>query len=125
MDFELSEDQSLFRDAARTFSDKEFAPRAAEWDAGNIFPRAVIGQAGKLGFCGLYCPPEFGGMGLSRLDSSIILEQLAMGCTSTTAYISIHNMATWMVASFGTADTRKAWVPDLASGKLLSSYCMT
>lgn len=125
MDFELSEEQALFRDAARTFSDKEFAPRAAEWDAGNIFPRAVIGQAGKLGFCGLYCPPELGGMGLSRLDSSIILEQLAMGCTSTTAYISIHNMATWMVASFGTAETRNEWVPDLASGKLLASYCLT
>lgn len=125
MDFNLNEDQQAYRDAARDFSDKEFAPKAAEWDAGKIFPRDVIAQAGELGFCGMYCPEAVGGLGLSRLDSSIILEQLAMGCTSTTAFISIHNMATWMVAEYGNETTIEQYCPDLISGKQLASYCLT
>lgn len=125
MDFDLTEDQLAFREAARTFSDKEFEPNAATWDAGHVFPREVIARAGELGFCGLYCPEELGGMGLSRLDSSIILEQLAMGCTSTTAYISIHNMATWMIARFGSKDTREHFCPSLIRGETLASYCLT
>ncbi len=125
MDFNLSEDQLAYRDAARHFSDNEFAPKAAAWDSGKIFPRDVISQAGELGFCGLYCPEEVGGLGLSRLDSSIILEQLAMGCTSTTAFISIHNMATWMVAAFGSPRTVEQFCPDLITGKRLASYCLT
>jgi alkylation response protein AidB-like acyl-CoA dehydrogenase len=125
MDFNLNEDQLAYRDAARDFSDKEFAPKAAEWDAGKIFPRDVISQAGELGFCGMYCPEAVGGLGLSRLDSSIILEQLAMGCTSTTAFISIHNMATWMVAEYGRQSTIEQYCPDLISGKQLASYCLT
>lgn len=125
MDFNLTEDQVAYQEAARTFADKEFAPRAAEWDAGKIFPRDVIRQAGDLGFCGMYCPVEVGGMGLSRLDSSIILEQLSMGCTSTTAYISIHNMATWMIAAFGDDDVRERYCPALISGEMLASYALT
>ena len=125
MDFNLSEDQLAFRDAARSCSDKEFAPRAAEWDAGKIFPRDIIAQAGLLGFCGLYCPEQVGGLGLSRLDSSIILEQLAMGCTSTTAFISIHNMATWMVAEYGNLETVEQFCPKLITGEMLASYCLT
>lgn len=125
MDFNLNEDQLAYRDAARDFSDNEFAPKAAEWDAGKIFPRNVITQAGELGFCGMYCPEAVGGLGLSRLDSSIILEQLAMGCTSTTAFISIHNMATWMVAEYGSDETIEQYCPDLISGKRLASYCLT
>ncbi len=125
MDFNLNEDQRAYRDAARDFSDKALAPKAAEWDAGKIFPRDVIAQAGELGFCGMYCPEAVGGLGLSRLDSSIILEQLAMGCTSTTAFISIHNMATWMVAEYGTDETIEQYCPDLISGKRLASYCLT
>ncbi len=125
MDFNLSEDQQAFKTMARTFSDKEFEPHAADWDAGKIFPRDVIGKAGDLGFCGLYCPDIVGGLGLSRLDSSIILEQLAMGCTSTTAFISIHNMATWMIAKFGSTATSEQFCPDLIAGKTLASYCLT
>ena len=94
MDFNLNEDQIAYQEAARIFADKEFAPNAASWDAGKIFSKDVIKAAGDLGFCGLYCPDHIGGLGLSRLDSSIVLEQLATGCTSTTAFISIHNMAT-------------------------------
>ncbi|MFT5212256.1 MAG: alkylation response protein AidB-like acyl-CoA dehydrogenase [Flavobacterium sp.] len=125
MNFDLNEDQQAFRDTARTFSDREFEPNAAEWDAGKIFPKDIITKAGDLGFCGLYCAEDVGGLGLSRLDTSIILEQLAMGCTSTTAFISIHNMATWMIAKFGCDATREAFCPKLVAGTTLASYCLT
>lgn len=125
MDFNLTEDQQAFREAARTFAEKEFSPMAATWDAGNVFPKEVIGRAGELGFCGLYCPQSAGGMGLSRLDSAIVLEQLAMGCTSTTAFISIHNMATWMIATFGSQETVETFCPELIAGAQLASYCLT
>ncbi|MBS01842.1 MAG: acyl-CoA dehydrogenase [Gammaproteobacteria bacterium] len=125
MDFALSEDQVAFRDAARTFADAEFAPHAATWDKDKTFPRATIARAGELGFCGLYTPEALGGMGLPRLDSAIVLEALAGGCTSTTAFISIHNMATWMVAEFGAADVFAPLVAELAAGRALASYCLT
>ncbi len=125
MDFNLNEDQLAYQDAARTFSDKEFSPRAAEWDAGKVFPKDIIKKAGDLGFCGLYCPESIGGLGLTRLDSSIILEQLAMGCTSTTAFISIHNMATWMIAEFGDSFVGEKFCPALIAGETLASYCLT
>jgi len=125
MNFDLTEDQVAFKDAARSFSDKEFAPNAAEWDAGKIFPKEVIANAGALGFCGLYCPEDVGGLDLSRLDSTIILEQLAMGCTSTTAFISIHNMATAMIANFGSAELKEQFCPSLTAGTTLASYCLT
>ena len=96
MNFELSDDQQAFSETAKQFSDQELAPNAAQWDREHHFPIDVIRKAGELGFCGLYTPEEAGGLGLSRLDSSIIFEQLAMGCTTTTAMLTIHNMATWM-----------------------------
>ena len=125
MDYELSEDQAAFRDVARQFSDRQLAPNAADWDANKTFPKDVIKAAGDLGFCGLYCPESAGGLGLSRLDSSIILEQLSMGCTSTTAFISIHNMATWMVTEFGPTELVEAIAPGLIAGEQLASYCLT
>lgn len=125
MNFDLTEDQLAYQEAARVFADKELAPNAAEWDAGKVFPKDVISAAGDLGFCGLYCPDHIGGLGLSRLDSSIVLEQLATGCTSTTAFISIHNMATWMIASFGSEATIDQFCPDLIAGRTLASYCLT
>ena len=125
MDYELSEDQTAFRDVARQFSDRQLAPNAADWDANKTFPKDVIKAAGDLGFCGLYCPESAGGLGLSRLDSSIILEQLSMGCTSTTAFISIHNMATWMVTEFGSTELIEAIAPGLIAGEQLASYCLT
>ena len=125
MNFDLTEDQVAFKGAARSFSDKEFAPNAAAWDAGKIFPKEVIAKAGALGFCGLYCPEDVGGLDLSRLDSTIILEQLAMGCPSTTAFISIHNMATAMIANFGSAELKEQFCPSLTAGTTLASYCLT
>ena len=125
MDFELNEDQIAFSDMARAFAQNEMEPHAAEWDQQQIFPVDVLQKAGELGFCGLYSPEDVGGLGLSRLDASIIFEQLAMGCTSTTAFITIHNMATWMIADFGNEETREFWCPDLTAGQKLASYCLT
>lgn len=125
MDFELNEDQAAFADMARAFAVNELEPQAAEWDLQQIFPVEVIQKAGELGFCGLYSPDDVGGLGLSRLDASIIFEQLAMGCTSTTAFITIHNMATWMIADFGNEATRSHWCPPLTAGEKLASYCLT
>ena len=104
MDFDLSEDQQAFQNIAKEFSRKELAPNAAEWDAKGEFPVEVIKKAGGLGFCSLYVAEEDGGMGLGRLDASIIIEQLSAGCTSTTAFLTIHNMALWMVSEFGSDD---------------------
>ena len=125
MDFNLTEDQVAFVDAARAFSEQELAPHAAEWDLQHIFPKAVIQKAGELGFCGIYTPESAGGMGLSRLDAHVIFEQLSMGCTSTTAFITIHNMATWMIGEFGNEQTIAHWCPGLVMGEQLASYCLT
>ncbi len=125
MDFSLSEEQNAYREAARTFAAGEFAPHAARWDEEAHFPRDVIRRAGEQGFCALYTPASVGGLGLSRLESSLIIEELARGCTSTTAYISIHNMALWMIATFGSDALRAEWCARLAAGEQLASYCLT
>ncbi|WDE07486.1 acyl-CoA dehydrogenase family protein [Thalassomonas viridans] len=125
MNFELTEDQQMFADTAKQFADAEFAPHAAKWDQEHIFPKDVIAKAGELGFCGLYSPEEAGGLALSRLDSSIIFEQLAMGCTATTAMMTIHNMATWMIATWAKESVKESWCPSLVTGEKLASYCLT
>lgn len=125
MDFDLSEDQRAFKDAARAFADDAMKPHAAEWDATAHFPVDVIQQSGDMGFCAMYCPPDNGGMGLSRLDAAIILEELATACPSTAAYISIHNMVAWMTCTWGTDQLKAEWAADLTSGKKLASYCLT
>ena len=125
MSFDLSEDQRAFQRIAKEFSRKELAPNAAEWDAKGEFPVEIIKKAGGLGFCSLYVSEEDGGMGLGRLDSSIIIEQLSAGCTSTTAFITIHNMALWMVSKFGSTELTNEWCPALCSGQKLASYCLT
>jgi alkylation response protein AidB-like acyl-CoA dehydrogenase len=125
VDFNLNEDQRMFAETASQFAQAEMAPHAAKWDREHIFPKEVMAQAGELGFCSLYCPEEAGGMGLSRLDSSIIFEQLAMGCTATTAMLTIHNMATWMIATWGTEQAKEQWCPTLVMGEQLASYCLT
>jgi alkylation response protein AidB-like acyl-CoA dehydrogenase len=125
MDFSLNENQHAFQQAARQFAAGEMAPFAAQWDAEKIFPKAMLKKAGELGFMAMYCPEEAGGMNLSRLDTTIILEELAGGCTSTAAFISIHNMASWMIASWGKASIKQLWSADLAMGDKLASYCLT
>ncbi|HHI4974260.1 TPA: acyl-CoA dehydrogenase family protein [Vibrio parahaemolyticus] len=125
MDFELNEDQLAFAEVAKQFADQMLAPHAAEWDENHHFPKDVLRQAGELGFLSIYTPPEHGGLGLSRLDAAIIFEQLAMGCTATTAFMTIHNMATWMITSFAKAEVAQQFSADLISGEKLVSYCLT
>jgi alkylation response protein AidB-like acyl-CoA dehydrogenase len=125
MNFELSDDQRAFQETARKFALEAMAPHAAEWDAAAHFPRDVIEQAGELGFCGLYASPDYGGLGLGRLDAAIVFEELAAVDPSTTAFITIHNMATWMVTSFARAEVAAHWGPLLTSGRALASYCLT
>jgi alkylation response protein AidB-like acyl-CoA dehydrogenase len=125
VDFALSAEQLAYQDAAREFAQGELAPHAARWDETSEFPLETIAQAGEMGFCGLYVPDSFGGLGLNRLDSTLVLEELAGGCTSTTAYLSIHNMATWMMSAWAQPACAQEWVPDLAAGRKLASYCLT
>ncbi|MCY4523570.1 MAG: acyl-CoA dehydrogenase family protein [Halobacteriovoraceae bacterium] len=125
MDFRLSTEQLEFQKEARGFAKKELTPSAAKWDEEKHFPVDIIAKAGELGFCGIYTPEEAGGMGLKRLDGAIIFEELAFGCTSTAAYITIHNMVTWMIASFAKKEVVKEVCPSMSMGKKLGSYCLT
>ncbi|MGF1687344.1 acyl-CoA dehydrogenase family protein [Photobacterium japonica] len=125
MEFSLTDDQRAFIQVAQQFSQDKLAPHAAEWDATQTFPKAVLRDAGEMGFLSLYVPPSVGGLGLSRLDASLVFEQLAMGCTSTTAFMTIHNMVSWMIASFATESAKTAYCPRLLTGEWLASYCLT
>lgn len=125
MDFELSDEQRLLVDSARQFASRELAPYAADWDRDHHFPVDVIKRAAEQGYLALYIGEEDGGLGLSRLSASLIFEQLAAGCIATTAFLTIHNMASWMLASFADQALKDAWLPRLVSGELLASYCLT
>ncbi len=125
MDFELSADQRAFAATARQFAQTELAPHAAEWDREAIFPREAIAKAGELGFCGLYTPENAGGLALPRLDATLVFEELAAVDPSTTAFITIHNMATWMLGTWATEAVRTTWGEALTSGQKLASYCLT
>lgn len=125
MDYNLNDDQRAFQQAARDFAQGELAPHAAQWDEDKVFPIPQLRAAGELGFCGMYSPQERGGLGLSRLDTTLILEELAQGCTSTAAFISIHNMATWMLCTWGSDALCNTWAEPLTGGQQLASYCLT
>jgi len=125
MDFSLNDDQKAFVDSARAFAAGAMAPHAARWDAESIFPVDVLRQAGELGFMGMYTPESAGGLGMGRLDASLIVEELARGCTATAAFLTIHNMATNMVGKYCSAGVIEQWCPDLVSGNKLASYCLT
>ena len=125
MDFNLSDDQKAFAESARSFADGVFKPNAAQWDAEHIFPKDALKQAGELGFMGMYTPEDAGGLGMSRLDTSVIVEELARGCTSTAAFLTIHNMATSMVGTYGKPALIEEWCGDLVTGEQLASYCLT
>lgn len=125
MDFELNEDQIAFVDSARAFAEGALAPNAALWDAQSIFPKDVLQQAGELGFMGMYTPEQAGGLGLPRLDASLIVEELAKGCTATAAFLTIHNMATSMIGKYCQQSAIDEWCPDLVMGSKLASYCLT
>lgn len=125
MDFALSEEQQAFRDTARDFAQQEMAPNAAHWDENSVFPIDTLRQAAALGFAGIYVGEEFGGSGLGRLDAAVIFEELSAACPSTAAYISIHNMASWMIDRFGNAEQRERFLPKLTTMEHFASYCLT
>jgi alkylation response protein AidB-like acyl-CoA dehydrogenase len=125
MDFALTDDQRAIQDAARAFAEAELAPHSAEWDETKTFPVDVMRHAAEMGFCGIYAGEEHGGMGLGRVEAAVIFEELARGDVSTAAFISIHNMATWMIDGFGSPDLRARYVPSLVSMEKIASYCLT
>src|SRR5687768_14623307 len=125
MDFDLTEEQRAFQTTARQFAREAMMPRAREWDENETFPVAELRQAAALGFGGIYVKDDVGGSALSRLDATIIFEELAQGCTSTAAYISIHNMAAWMIDAFGGEAPRRKFLPKLCTMEHFASYCLT
>ncbi|MBI3675284.1 MAG: isobutyryl-CoA dehydrogenase [Proteobacteria bacterium] len=125
MDFALTEDQRAVEDAARRFAAERLAPHAAEWDEKEIFPVAVMREAAALGFASIYVKNDVGGSEMSRLDAAIIFEELSAGCTSTAAFLSIHNMASWMIDRFGGDEQRKRFLPKLTTMEKIASYCLT
>ena len=125
MDFTLSDDQVAIQDAARAFAEAELAPHSARWDEDKHFPVDVIRRAAELGFAGLYVAEDVGGSALSRLDAAIVFEELSRGDVSTAAFISIHNMASWMIDRFGSDALRAKYLPRLTSMELIASYALT
>jgi alkylation response protein AidB-like acyl-CoA dehydrogenase len=125
MDFDLTEDQRAFQGTARSFARDEMMPHARDWDEGEVFPVEALRKAAELGFGGIYVKDDVGGSALTRLDSTLIFEELAQGCTSTAAYISIHNMAAWMIDAFGGPVPRKKFLPKLCTMEHFASYCLT
>jgi alkylation response protein AidB-like acyl-CoA dehydrogenase len=125
MDFDLSEEQKALKETARAFAAAELAPFAADWDDRQVFPVAALRAAAALGLAGITCADEHGGSGLSRLDAAILFEELAAGCTSTAAYISIHNMVAHLIDRHGSAEQRARLLPPLMSMQRFASYCLT
>lgn len=121
----LTDEQLMIREAAQRFAYDRMRPFAGEWDETKHFPVDVLREAAGLGFAAIYCGDEHGGAGLTRLDGVLIFEQLSRGCIATAAFLSIHNMCTWMIDSFGSAEQRAHWVPKLAVMDLIASYCLT
>jgi alkylation response protein AidB-like acyl-CoA dehydrogenase len=125
MDFALTEEQRAFQDVARDFARQEMMPFARDWDENEVFPVATLRKAAALGFGGVYVREDVGGSALANLDAIVIYEELAKGCTSTTAYISIHNMAAWMIDRFAADDQRRRFLPKLTTMEHFASYCLT
>ena len=123
--FDLTDDQREIQELARRFTADAITPHAAEWDEKHIFPRDTIRAAAELGFGGIYVSEASGGIGLGRLESALIMEAMAYGCPSTSAFISIHNMAAWMIDTFGGQAVKDAYLPDLIPMNRMASYCLT
>src|SRR5215831_8448445 len=125
MDFDVTEEQRAIKETARAFARDEMMPFARQWDEEECFPVDALREAAGLGFGGIYVAADVGGSALSRLDAALIFEELAQGCTSTAAYISIQNMVAWIIDAFGAGELRERLVPDLCSMKRFGSYCLT
>lgn len=125
MQFALDEEQTAVRDMAREFAAEKIAPFALKWDEEKHFPKEVMREAALLGMGGIYIRDDVGGSALTRFDAALIFEALATGCPTTSAFISIHNMASWMIDSYGNETQRRKWLPRLCTMELLASYCLT
>lgn len=125
MNFELTDEQQAFAQAARDFAVGELAPHAAKWDEEEIFPREAFAKAGEMGFCAIYAPESVGGLELPRLDAAMVFEEMAAVDPSTAAFLTIHNMATWMIGTWGTEAVKQEWAEGLVTGQKLASYCLT
>jgi len=123
--FDLTDEQREIQELARRFTADRITPFAAEWDEKHIFPRDTIREAAELGFAAIYVSEESGGIALGRLEAALIMEAMAYGCPSTSAFISIHNMASWMIDRFGDADVKGRYLPDLVTMDRMASYCLT
>jgi alkylation response protein AidB-like acyl-CoA dehydrogenase len=121
---ELTEDQALIVETARAFAQEKLRPNAARWEEEGL-DRAVLQELAALGFAGIYVKEEHGGSGLSRLDAALIFEELSRGCVATAAFLSIHNMCSWMIDSFASNEQRSQWLPKLTTMKTIASYCLT
>src|SRR3981189_3224137 len=125
MQFALNEDQIAVRDMARDFAAEKIAPHAIRWDEEKRFPVDVMREAAKRGIGGVYIRDDVGGSALSRFDAALVFEALAQGCPTVSAFISIHNMAAWMIDTYGSDAQRRKWLPKLCSMEWLASYCLT
>ena len=123
--FELSEDQRAIQETARKFTQDRITPFAAEWDETRHYPVDVWKAAGELGFGAIYVSEESGGIGLGRLEAALIMEAMSYGCPATSAYVSIHNMAAWMIDTFGGQELKDRYLPDLVTMERIASYCLT
>src|SRR4051812_23339042 len=123
--FDLTDDQLQIQEMARKFTADAITPFAAEWDEKKIFPKDTVREAGELGFGAIYVSEESGGIGLGRLEAALVFEALAYGCPSTSAFISIHNMASWMIDRFGSAEVKAKYLPSLVTMDRIASYCLT
>lgn len=123
--FDLTEDQLAIQDMARKFTANAITPYAAEWDEKHVFPHDTIKAAADLGFGGIYVSEKSGGIGLGRLESALIMEAMAYGCPSTSAFISIHNMSSWMIDAFGSDAVKAKYLPSLVPMEKIASYCLT
>ena len=125
MNFEYNQDQLAIQEMAKNFAETEFVPYASEWDQNEIFPVETLKKAAELGLAAIYVNERYGGSGLSRLDAAIIFEELSRGCVSTAAYLSIHNMVTWMIDSHGSESIKEKFIKRLSTMEIMSSYCLT
>ncbi|PEQ11503.1 acyl-CoA dehydrogenase [Novosphingobium sp. PC22D] len=123
--FALTEDQLAIQDTARKFTEDRITPFAAEWDEKHHYPVDVWKAAGELGFGAIYVSEESGGIGLGRLEAALIMEAMSYGCPATSAYVSIHNMAAWMIDSFASQDIKDRYLPELVTMEKIASYCLT
>ena len=125
MNFSLSNDQIAFKSVIQSFAKEKMAPFANKWDQEKVFPVDVLREAATLGLGGIYVDETLGGTGLERLDAAIIFEELSTACPSTAAFLSIHNMATWMISKYGSDYHIEKYLPKLLTMEYISSYCLT